>query len=97
MIKRAAANLARLRGFKSPYPPLEKMTQAMVEAQSHQLASLGAAERFLETGDRKLVDGTGGIRDERTSARNAARSFQEQQFNYMRENKMIKTQQRPGG
>ncbi len=97
LIKRAVANLARFRDSKSPYPPLEKMTQAMVEAQSHQLASLRAAKQFLETGDRKLLNGTGGIRDERTSARNAARSFQEQQFNYMRENKMIKTREQPGG
>jgi len=96
LIKRALANLARFRDFKSPYPPLEKMSQAMALAQSHQLASLRAAKQFLETGDRKLFNGPGGIRDERTSARNAVRSFQEQQIKYMRDNQMIKTQQQPG-
>ena len=60
---RAQANLTALRRAATPDVRLKSMIDAMVEAQSNQLAALRAAERFLETGDTKNLNGTGGVLD----------------------------------
>ncbi len=92
---RALSNLATLRRATTPYLPLQNMMKALVEAQSEQLAGLGAAERYLETGDLENLTGPGGMLAKKKAANDAIRSFQEQQINFMRENKFIHRQNQP--
>ena len=92
LIRRANANLARLRRVAGrPYPPLRTTARILVEAQSSQLSSLQAAQRYLETGDPEILSGSGGVRDELITAKNAMKSFQEQ-FNSLRESDLMKRQ-----
>jgi rhomboid protease GluP len=95
LIERALANLTNLRRATTAYPPLQNMVRAMVRAQASQLSSLRAAQRYLETGDPIYLSGAGGALDEKIAAAGAVKSFYEQQFNFMRDSKLIKTQDEP--
>ena len=69
LIGRAAANLQRLKKLASrPYPPLHKMAQAMATAEAGQLASLRAAERYIDTGDALNLSGPDGVLEQRATA-----------------------------
>jgi rhomboid protease GluP len=87
LIERSLANLATLRRHTTAYPPLRTMEQTMVAAQASQLSSLRAAERYLETGDRRHLSGPGGVLAEKIAATEAMRSFQEQEINFVNANK----------
>jgi hypothetical protein len=95
LIRRAGSNLTALRRATTPYPPLQSMVKALVEAQSRQLAGLRAAERYLETGDPEHLSGPGGLLEEKTAAKEAIRSFQDQQYKFLLENDMIHRQSQP--
>ncbi len=85
---RAVANLAALRGVTIFDPGLKSMINTMVEAQSSQLAGIRAAERFLETGDPKKLNGAGGMLDAAIAARKAESSFLEQKSRYLGDKKL---------
>jgi hypothetical protein len=71
------------------------MAQAMVLAQEAQLAGLRAAERYIDTGDALNLSGQGGVLEQRTAAASAVRAFQQQKLNFMRDNDMIKKEDKP--
>ena len=69
--------------------------KALIDAQSSQLDSLLAAQRYLETGDRDHLSGPGGMLDEKRPRNKAIRSFQEQRYKYMIDNGMIRQTNQP--
>jgi rhomboid protease GluP len=90
LIGRALANLTTVQRVTTPDPLLKNMLKSLALAQSGQLASLRAAERFLETGDPKNLNGEGGMLDATAIAQKAVRAFQEQQTSFLRANKLIR-------
>ncbi len=92
---RAVSNLAVIRRARTPYPSLQSIVKALVDAQSSQNAGLRAAQRYLETGDPENLTGPGGMLEEKSAANKAIRSFQEQQYKFMLENNMIRRQSQP--
>ncbi len=89
LIERARVNLAALRRVTTSDPRLRKMVSAMTDAQSSQLDSLRASERFLETGDQENLSGPGGMLESLSKAKTAIRSFQEEQSAFLRDNKLV--------
>jgi rhomboid protease GluP len=89
LIERAVANLKAMRRAKTPDPSLKKMANALADAQSSQLGGLRAAERFLETGELENLNGSGGMLEGMTAAKQAIGSFQEEQISFLRANKLI--------
>ena len=87
---RAVANLAAFRRATTPDPRLQSMMNALVEAQSSQLAGLRAAERFLETGDPGYLNGPGGVLEAKTATVKAIRSYREQRMRFLQEKNLTR-------
>ena len=96
LTRRGLSNLAALRRAATPYPPLKSMVNALIAAQSSQIAGLRAAERFLETGDPEHLTGPSGLLAEKNTAKKSIRSFEDQQYKYKVDNNMIHRQNQPG-
>ncbi len=89
LARRAAGNRKRLGRAVTPYPPLQNMARALIQAQVSQIAALDAARRYLDTGDLSELNGSEGLLKMKTAATHALQSFQQQQIEYKRANKLI--------
>jgi rhomboid protease GluP len=89
---RGRANLASLRRAKTADPNLRAMVQALAQAQVDQLAELGAARRYLETGTRGALAGSDGVLAKKTATSGAVRLFQQRQFDYLNKHGMLANQ-----
>jgi rhomboid protease GluP len=95
LIRRGLANQKAARRVTTSDPHLRKMLSAFGEAQAGQLASLRAAERFLETGDIEHVRGTGGMLDLMIATKKAIRSFKKEQASFGRASNLIRDDAEP--
>ena len=71
-IERSLNNFARLRRDTPPYPSLAPMSWAIFDALSRQIASLRAAQSYLETGDVAKLKGPGGVLEQGAFAKKDA-------------------------
>jgi rhomboid protease GluP len=95
LIERALADLTSFQRTTTSDPLLKNMLKFLVEAQSSQLSGLRAAERFLETGDTKNLNGSGGMLEALTAAKKATQSLNDEELRFLRENKLIRENTEP--
>jgi hypothetical protein len=65
------------------------MVRSLSQAQAGQIAALDAARRYLDTGDSSALTGSDGLLKMKTAVNHALQSFQQQQIEYKRANKLI--------
>jgi rhomboid protease GluP len=78
LIERGKASMARLKRADTPDPRLKAMIAALIQTQSHQLARLEAAGRYLDTGNLEDLTGPSGALAEKFQSQNAFRHSQEE-------------------
>jgi len=89
LAQRAARNLKRLGRASTPYPRLQTMIGALIQAQRSQISALDAARRYLDTGNLSDLNGPDGLLKMKTAAKRALQSFQQQHIEYRRANNLI--------
>src|SRR5262249_14130572 len=67
LVERARSNMAHLKRAATPDPRLKAMIAALIQAQSHQLARLESADRYLETGNLQDLTGTSALAEKAQS------------------------------
>jgi len=89
LTERGTKNLARLRRATTSDPGLRTMVDSLIQAQTSQLARLEAARRYLETGNALDLTGPKGFLAGKAATDHAVRGFQQQQFRYLLDQRLI--------
>jgi hypothetical protein len=91
LTSRADANARVLRTLPVKEPELRVALDRLASALSHQHQALDALRRYLETGDRRLLEGAGGYEAHLRSGGEDIRSFNESCARYLKAHRLTST------